>query len=157
MTAKTLPALLTDQPLVPVTAARFTVLPAAVRLAMPSFLLLEVAAQAAASVALAVAPVETTSTSDPLPRSRMLSVPASMLNLSAPTPPISVSLPEPPVRLSLPRPPSITLSRLEPVRLSLKAEPLRFSILDSVFVSVPPILWALVTARLTVTPAGAPT
>ena len=94
-----LPALLTDQPLVPVAAARLTPKPLAERLAVPALLLVAAAIQAAASVALAVAPDETTSTSAPLPRSVMLSVPAPIVKVSAPAPPVSVSLPTPPSSL----------------------------------------------------------
>ncbi len=42
-----------------------------------------------------------------------------------------------------------------PVSLSAKAEPVRFSKLLSVSLPPPPVAWAVVTARLTVTPAPA--
>jgi len=56
----------------------------------------------------------------------------------------------------MPSPPVMRLSAVEPVRLSLKAEPVMFSILVSVSLPAPPVFWADVRARLTVTPAVAP-
>jgi hypothetical protein len=74
--------------------------------AVPALLVDAVAVQIPAADALAVAPADTTRMSEPLPRSVMVSVPASTLKVSLPDPPICVSFPVPPVRLSVPRPPT---------------------------------------------------
>ena len=42
-----------------------------------------------------------------------------------------------------------------PVRVSFRFEPVRFSILVTVSVPAPTVFWAVVIARLTVTPAVA--
>ena len=52
----------------------------------------------------------------------------------------------------MPAPPSSTLAPALPVSLSAYAEPVRFSIDVSVSRPEPPVVWALVMARLTVTP-----
>ena len=116
LTAVLLPALVTVQPFGPATAARFTEKPLAVRLAVPALLLAAVAVQAAASVALTVAPSDTFSLSTPpLPRSVIVSEPALTSKRSTSSPPVRVSLPVPPRSVS---------SLLEPVRRTLVAESL---------------------------------
>ena len=69
------PVLVTEKPWPPVAADRSTADPLVVRLAVPPLLVAEVAVKAALTVALAVAPTDTTSTSEP-DRSVIVSVPA---------------------------------------------------------------------------------
>jgi hypothetical protein len=48
-----------------------------------------------------------------------------------------------------------TFATVDPIKTSLKAEPLRFSNNDSMSVPAPPVFWAAVVAKLTVTKAPA--
>ena len=50
----------------------------------------------------------------------------------------------------------MTLAPVLPVRVSLKAVPVRFSKLTRVSTPAPMVFWAVVRARFTVTPAVAP-
>ena len=83
---------------------------------MPSFLEAKVAVKLVIGVALRVAPDLTTKISLPVPKSEIVSVPESILNVSLPVPPANVSLPAPPV---------ITSAPLPPVKLSVPAPPVR--------------------------------
>src|SRR5438309_1952027 len=109
-------ALVRVHPLVPVAADTLMLKPDAVIDAVPALLVGALAVQAAAAVAFAVAPDDTTRMSVPLPpRSVMVSVPASTLNVSAPAPPVSLSLPAPPVSVSVPEPPMMLSAPADPV------------------------------------------
>ena len=109
------PLLVTLNPEVPaVTADRFTACPFVLKLAVPELLLADVAAQATVTVAFAVAPELTLSTSRPSPRSLIESTPAEMSKMSAPSPPAKESFPGPPRRVSMPLPPSILSSSTPP-------------------------------------------
>jgi hypothetical protein len=57
--------------------------------------------------------------------------------------------------VSFPAPPLMAFALADPVNMSLKAEPIRFSKMDKVSEPAPPVFWALVVARLTVTAAVA--
>ncbi|MNF06185.1 hypothetical protein D3C80_2060850 [compost metagenome] len=52
----------------------------------------------------------------------------------------------------MPAPPLRVLAAALPVRVSLKLLPVRFSKASKVSLPEPPVAWAVVTARLTVTP-----
>ena len=72
--------------------------------------------------------------------------------MSVPAPPSMLSAPAPPTRLSLPAPPKRTLALASPISVSLKPEPVRFSILLSTSPAAsPPVL--LLPLTVTFTPA----
>ena len=68
--------------------------------------------------------------------------------------PKSTAVPEQPV-LDEPPPPSIALALASPARMSLNAEPVRFSKPETVSFPAPPVAWAVAAARLAVTDAAA--
>jgi hypothetical protein len=76
--------------------------------------------------------------------------------VSEPFPPVSVSLPSPPVRTSLPLAPFRTFVAVEPVSESFPLPPVAFSVFVMVSVSAPPVFWAVVSERFTVTAAFVP-
>ncbi|MNN91555.1 hypothetical protein D3C81_2096830 [compost metagenome] len=75
--------------------------------------------------------------------------------MSLPLPPVSTSLPWPPTSRSLPAPPLRLFAVLLPVSRSLKLEPARFSTATRVSEPEPPVAWAVVMARLTLTALAA--
>ena len=79
-------------------------LDAAVKLAVPAFVVLEFAVKLDISLALAVAPDPTIKTSLEL-KSVIVSVPPPTLKVSTPCAPVRVSFPVPPLKVSLPAPP----------------------------------------------------
>ncbi len=96
---------------------------AAVSVAVPELLVPDVAVNELIFVAFAVAPELTTSTSLSVPKSAIVSVPESTLNVSFPALPVRLSLPAPPVIISLPPFPVIISAPLPPFSVSTAAPP----------------------------------
>ena len=59
----------------------------------------------------------------------------------------------PPVKESLPKPPLIMLLPVLPARVSSNLEPIKFSIFSRISPVASPPVWAVVSAKLTVTDA----
>ena len=87
--------------------------------------------------------------------STMVSVPAPPSKRSSPAPPVNVSSPVRPASVSSPARPASVLSLAFPRMVSASVVPMTFSIpvpLDSVTVNPATSVWAVVTARSSVTP-----
>ena len=94
------------------------------RLTVPLLVVVTPAVQVAPTVALAIAEALTFNISlPPVPKSPMLSVPASTTKVSTPAPPVKLSLPAPPVNVSLPTLPLIVSLPAPPVIESAFLEP----------------------------------
>src|SRR6266508_631745 len=84
-----------------------------------------------------------------------LSLPAPPNRWSLPAPPRMVSLSPPPMRVSSPPAPPRLLGPVFPVSVSANADPAAFSTSVIVSLPAPPVAWAVVSDRFTVTPAVA--
>ena len=96
---------------------------AAVRLAVPELVVLEVAVNEFISAAFSIAPELTTKISLPVPKSDTLSVPESTLKVSSPALPVRLSLPAPPVIISFPPFPVIISAPVSYTHLTLPTTP----------------------------------
>src|SRR6266508_2284610 len=86
---------------------------------------------------------------------RRVSLPAPHLVVSLPAPPRMVSLSPPPMRVSSPPAPPRLLGPVFPVSVSANADPAASSTSVIVSLPAPPVAWAVVSDRFTVTPAVA--
>ena len=120
------PILVMLYPLIPATAARLTAKPRVVMFAVLELLYVcAVAVHAAVTVAFAVAPKATVSTSaPPWPKSVIVSAPDATMKVSIPNPPVRLSSSKPPIKMSLPAPPLRVSSPAPPVRELLPESPI---------------------------------